>query len=88
MRFTRQELLDRTGISLYQLERWRRKGLLPPACLPPNGQKNAAYYTDDHLTRIQVIVATLIDGRVTIDDLRERFHYEQHPEDLDDGDTF
>ena len=87
MRFTRQELLDRTGITYSQFKRWQRRGIVPPAVVP-NGQKNAAYYTDDHLARIQVIVATLIDGRVTIDDLRERFEYEANPELLDDGDVF
>jgi len=87
MRYTRKELVSLTGISPAQFARWRYKGLLPPPILP-NGYKGAAYYTDQHKERIQAIIATLIDGKVTMADLRERFYWEEHPEDLDDGDVF
>ena len=87
MRYTRKELVALTGITPAQFARWRYKGLLPPACVP-NGYKGAAYYTDEHKDRIQAIVTTLIDGKVTMADLRERFLYEDQPELLDDGDVF
>lgn len=88
VRYTREELQERFAITEPQFWRWRKRGLIPPAVIPPGAPKTDAYYTDEHFQRIQAIIAVVIDGRVTINDLRERFHYEQFPEDLDDGDTF
>jgi len=88
MRYTRQEVLHRFGISNAQLARWINRGIVPRSIIPPTGIRRDAYYTDYHIDRIEAIVATLIDGRVTINDLRERFHYEANPHLLDDGDTF
>jgi DNA-binding transcriptional MerR regulator len=87
MRYNLRELTDKTGITTAQFWRWRTKGLIPPAIIP-NGFKASAYYTDEHEQRIKTIIDTLVDGRVTIADLRERFYLEEHPEALDDGDLF
>jgi len=87
MRYSRRDLCHKFDITPAQFARWRYKGLLPPAVIPVTGKADA-YYTDEHADRIRAIIEHLIDGKVTIQDLRERFMYEDEPELLDDGDVF
>lgn len=76
MLYTKAELVHMTGITDRQFRRWRNLGLLPPAV--KDGQVRS--YTNAHLERIREIVDEVVDGRVTLGELRERFEYEEDDE--------
>lgn len=78
VRYTRAELVRMTGITHRQFERWRTRGLIPPAL----GHGAGSYYTSDHLDRLRHIVDAVVDGRVTLADLEERFNYSDEDDDL------
>lgn len=80
VRYTRAELVRMTGITYRQFDRWRNRGLIPPAEGPGGVNR---YWTDLHLDRIREIVDEVVDGRVTLTDLEERFNYGDEDEDGD-----
>lgn len=83
MRYSSRDIVHLTGITYRQFQRWRERGLIPPA----EGRGRNSHFTQAHLDRVREIVATIVDGRVTLADLEERFLYDTHPELLDDGDV-
>lgn len=63
------DLLDLTGISRAQLNRWRTQRLIPP----PLGYGRWAVWLSHHVVRVREIVAAK-DANVTHRDLYDRFH--------------
>ena len=68
--YTIFELASITGINRWTLKGWKKRGILPPSL---GGRGPCAYYTNDHLRRIEQIKRDLYDSRVTIADLRDRY---------------
>lgn len=76
--YTILDLISHTGVSRRTLRWWRETGILHR----PNGGRGAnAWYDDSHIRQIERIKRDLRDGKVTIADLRDRYH---PPDDDDD----
>lgn len=69
VRVTIVEFCAATGLSPRTVHYYVSQGLLPR----PHGVRRWATYGDEHLKRWQEIRRVLIDGRVTIAELAERF---------------
>ena len=63
-----QELVKETGVPRRNIHFYVQQGLLPP----PQGAGLAAFYTEDHLLRLQLIPVMRNQG-LRLDEIRERF---------------
>lgn len=66
--FDIQQLINKSGIPRRTIYFYVQQGLLPP----PQGAGLAAYYTEDHLLRLQLIPVLRQEG-LRLDEIRERF---------------
>ncbi len=66
--FDIQELVQKSGVPRRTIYFYVQQGILPP----PQGAGLAAYYTDEHLLRLQLIPILRRQG-LRLDDIRQRF---------------
>jgi DNA-binding transcriptional MerR regulator len=66
--FDIQKLITESGVPRRTIYFYVQQGLLPP----PQGAGLAAYYTEDHLLRLQLI-PILREAGLRLDDIRQRF---------------
>jgi DNA-binding transcriptional MerR regulator len=69
IRYTIQDLCDRTGLPRRTIHFYTGQELLPP----PVGAGPGAYYVEDHLTRLRLIPLLRRQG-LRLDEIRQKFH--------------
>lgn len=73
------DLMNATGVSYWQLRRWVRQGLVPPA-----GRGGDYLYPLEALERLRAIRA-IRDRNMTHRDIRDYFHPEPDDDDPEDA---